>query len=191
MSNRRGVCKLAWCARPHYGRGFCSAHWQRWRSDQPLEGEIYEPRPLEERLQYYSVRMGSHLIWCGVLHSDGYGVLGVEGRTQYAHRLTWALTYGPIPAGLKVLHLCPGEPRACVEPEHLYLGTQGDNMKDRRAAGTDHNTRKTHCPQGHRYDEANTQYWRRLGGRTTRYCRTCNRGYTKASHHRRKAGALA
>lgn len=48
-----------------------------------------------------------------------------------AHRLAWELLRGPIPAGLNVLHNCPGgdNPR-CVNPDHLYLGTQADNIHD-------------------------------------------------------------
>lgn len=49
----------------------------------------------------------------------------------YAHRLSWQLLCGPVPDGLKVLHNCPGgdNPR-CVNPAHLFLGTQHDNIHD-------------------------------------------------------------
>jgi hypothetical protein len=50
-----------------------------------------------------------------------------------AHRYAWELTYGPIPEGLSVLHRCD-VPR-CVRPDHLFLGTQADNLADMTAKG--------------------------------------------------------
>lgn len=62
----------------------------------------------------------------------GYGVLDNPIRI-YAHRAAWIVTKGDIPAGLFVLHRCDN--RACVEIEHLFLGTQRDNMQDCAAKG--------------------------------------------------------
>lgn len=50
-----------------------------------------------------------------------------------AHRVAWDLTYGPIPDGMLVLHRCDNP--SCVRPDHLFLGTQTDNMLDRKAKG--------------------------------------------------------
>jgi hypothetical protein len=50
-----------------------------------------------------------------------------------AHRLAWTLTYGPIPDNLSVLHRC--DTPLCVRPDHLFLGTQADNLHDARAKG--------------------------------------------------------
>jgi hypothetical protein len=86
----------------------------------------------------------------------------------YAHRLAWEKANGPIPAGMYVCHTC--DVPACVNVEHLFLGTQSDNMKDMAAKGRHHNLRKTHCPQGHEYTEATIYMWR-----NRRFCRTCQR----------------
>lgn len=63
----------------------------------------------------------------------GYGSARVAGRTVPAHRLSWQLTYGDIPAGMVVCHACDNPP--CVRPSHLFLGTQRDNIQDSLAKG--------------------------------------------------------
>lgn len=75
------------------------------------------------------------LIWLGTLDRYGYGRLSMGRASEYvaAHRLSWWLALGPIPLGAHVLHRC--DRRACVEPAHLFLGDQAENMRDRDAKG--------------------------------------------------------
>jgi hypothetical protein len=73
--------------------------------------------------------LGECWYWVGFRNHLGYGVLG----RHRAHRASWRLHIGPIPAGLMVLHSC--DVRCCVNPEHLFLGTQTDNMRDMVAKG--------------------------------------------------------
>lgn len=67
-------------------------------------------------------------LWNGKVDRDGYGRLYFDGKMQLAHRVSYQLVNGPITNGLYVLHHCD-TPR-CVNPNHLFLGTQADNIRD-------------------------------------------------------------
>jgi hypothetical protein len=70
-------------------------------------------------------------LWIGAVKEFGYGVIGLGRREQgtaKAHRVAYELYCGPIPAGQNVLHRCDNP--SCVNPEHLFLGSLSDNMKD-------------------------------------------------------------
>lgn len=72
-------------------------------------------------------------IWMGELRPNGYGALKIDGRQVSTHRFSWETQHGPIPEGLCVLHRC--DVKTCVRPDHLFLGTNDDNVADMIAKG--------------------------------------------------------
>lgn len=77
------------------------------------------------------------LVWTGALNgSKRYGAVGVFGKQHLAHRASYMLFCGPIPDGMVVCHRC--DVGLCVEPTHLFLGSQTDNIHDMERKGRSH-----------------------------------------------------
>lgn len=73
------------------------------------------------------------LLWTAHVDYRGYGRLMVDGKGRFAHRLSYECAKGPIPPGLFVCHHC--DVPSCINPNHLFVGTQFDNMADMVAKG--------------------------------------------------------
>ena len=128
------TCNIQDCATRHYARGLCQPHYQAARRAKRLPPGDHLTRTLEERF-WAKVRLDEDGCWEWTAHRDrkGYGALGRGGAVVKAHRLSWELHNGPIPIGMAVCHACDNPP--CVRPDHLFLGTIGDNNRDMQLKG--------------------------------------------------------
>lgn len=180
-------CAVDGCIKPHHSHGWCSMHYARWKkSGDPGTAEPLKlvGAPVEDRFWFYVSKRESCWLWTGGLNEYGYGKFNPDRRRPVlSHRFAWTITHGPIASGLNVLHRCDNPP--CVNPAHLFLGTQGDNMHDMHAKGRASSQSQTHCKQGHPFDERNTGI---VPGSGHRYCRTCHRERSAERYRRLRAG---
>lgn len=122
--------------------------------------------------------------WTAGINGGGYGTFQFQRLPWVAHRIMWILTHGKIPRNKYVLHQCDN--RRCVNPDHLFLGTHYDNMRDKCIKKRCPGQRNTHCKRGHEFTPENTIP--NSGGRG-RQCKQCARMHSR-NFHRKLANRL-
>lgn len=96
---------------------------------------------LAQKYLYYGKPEGECVIWPYARNAKGYGIVYAGGKNTYLHRLTWYFAHGE--TYLHVLHKCDNPP--CYKVEHLFVGTNKDNVLDREAKGRgNHPTGESH-----------------------------------------------
>lgn len=107
-------------------------------------------------------------IWGGAVQSNGYGRVSSNSKMLLAHRAIYEALVGVIPDGMVIDHIC--RTRACVNPEHLEVVTQMENVMRSEITVASMNSKKDFCINGHPFTFANTF---KRKDRQTRECRTC------------------
>ena len=117
--------------------------------------------------------------WYDGFRRKGYGMMRVDGKLDSTHRISWRLWKGDIPDGMKVCHHCDQPP--CFNPDHLFLGTQKDNVSDAVHKGrmtmqpaiqaiAKIRRGRTHCVHGHELSLENIRW-----SKGYRKCRSCDK----------------
>lgn len=124
------ICSTTGCGRTVRCRGLCARHYDEWiRTTTPEERASLRPTT-DQRFAAKVEADGGCLIWTGALDPRGYGRFGLGGRrTVFAHRYALERSLGrPIADGMLACHTC--DRPSCVNPDHLYEGTDQDNVDD-------------------------------------------------------------
>lgn len=135
MPKIRGPCTLQGCDHPHYGKGYCSKHYQRWKRHGSPEPDDFRCRydSPEQSFAARTTPSGDCLLWTGSTTRRGYGVTTDHGRRLMAHHYAWEQAGNPpVPDGMFLDHECHVE--SCVEVSHLRLATRSQNNAHRRGA---------------------------------------------------------
>lgn len=133
-------CSIGGCIRPSRKRGWCETHYSRWRKTGVVGGDI-KPAPPHglthyEVIVFHGCDVTPSGCWeyRGPRFAKGYAQVKAEGSNpRLGHRIVWEQFHGEIPEDLVVRHRCDNPP--CINPFHLLIGTQQDNVDDRERRG--------------------------------------------------------
>lgn len=122
------ICAIDGCEREHNAKGYCMAHYRRWRKGADLNAPFMRVGQDEARFWDKVNRGPDCWQWTGAPMTTGYGSIRFGGKNNTAHRISYLLNVGPIPEGMQIDHACRN--RMCVNPDHLRLATDGQNRQN-------------------------------------------------------------
>lgn len=128
------TCSVSGCDTKARTNGLCNKHALRLRNTGTTDPGPKAKAPISERIHAHYEKRGPNdcWLWLGDLNAQGYGRISIGAKklgSALAHRVMWSVAKGrSIPRGKVVMHTC--DTPACVNPKHLQLGTQAQNMRD-------------------------------------------------------------
>lgn len=128
-----GPCSHPGCEVQAYARGYCNAHYQRLLDGISLDHPIKRQASLPERVEQWlreAIPQGDCLICRNISAATGYATIVKDENSGSIsrHRAVYKVKNGPIPKWAQVHHACSN--RACINPEHLVLASQRENMAE-------------------------------------------------------------
>lgn len=113
--------------------------------------------------------------WTASKNNKGYGQFAINKIAKSTHRISYTIHKGEIPDTMSICHTCNNPP--CVNPKHLYIGTDTQNMRQAADEKRLASQKKTHCKSGHEFTPQNTALYKqkKRGDVLTRVCRTCKK----------------
>jgi hypothetical protein len=132
-------CSFSGCTKESFSKGLCGSHYQQQRQGKelkPLQQQFHGLSEKERFMKWVAIQPNGCWKWMGSVmkHKDRHDSewhgqwRNANGEHELTHRAAWRILVGDIPRKAMVLHRCD-VPR-CVNPDHLYLGNQSDNVKD-------------------------------------------------------------
>lgn len=145
MSDILNQCNVEDCFSPRHIRDLCKKHYIRWQKYRDVN-VVLNPRDLtmEQRFLRHVKKTRTCWLWTGSINEKGYGRFQINQRCSRAHRVSYQLWKGDIMSNMYVLHICDN--RSCVNPEHLYLGDQFQNMNDMYKRKRDYHLKREYHP---------------------------------------------
>ena len=125
------ICSVNGCNKKRKSKGLCVAHYTRVIRTGSLDSKVVVNDNKKRLLSNAAANDNGCLEWSKFL-KNGYGVTILNGKLEQAHRAAWMVFKGDIPTGMQVNHKCHN--KACINVDHLYVGTQKQNMSDMKNA---------------------------------------------------------